>query len=196
MRKISPKFYESDDVVSVARSLLGKVICTYINGQLTKGRIVETEAYSYLEKGCHAYKHKQTKRTAPMFENGGRAYVYLCYGIHALFNIVTNKEGVAEAVLIRAIEPVDGIEEMLLRRPVAKTEHVGAGPGKLTKALNISLDHNRLNLNDNIIWIEDVDNLVESQIVATTRIGIAYAEEDALLPWRFYIKGNICISKK
>ena len=149
-----------------------------------------------MEKGCHAYKSKRTNRTAPMFENGGVAYVYLCYGIHSLFNIVTNKEGIAEAVLIRAIEPVYGIEEMLLRRPVPNPIGVGSGPGKLTKALNITLNHNMANLDERVIWLEDDFSTEQEEIVATTRIGIDYAGEDALLPWRFYIEGNPCISKK
>lgn len=194
--KIPSSFYQNDDVVSVAKSLLGKLICTLVDGKITKGRIVETEAYSYLEKGCHAYNHKRTNRTAPMFKNGGIAYVYLCYGVHSLFNIVTNKEGLAEAVLIRALEPVVGIEEMLLRRPVTKSSAVGSGPGKLTKALRITLDHNKMDLNEDVIWLEDDTSPEVGQVVATTRIGIDYAEEDALLPWRFYIRRNPCISKK
>jgi len=168
----------------------------HLDGKLTKGRIVATGAYSYLEKGCHAYNHKRTNRTIPMFENGGMAYVYLCYGVHSLFNIVTNKEGLADAVLIRAIEPVDGVEEMLLRRPVSKLSELGSGPGKLTKALKITLGHNMTDLNEHVIWLEDGMSAEEGQIVATTRIGIDYPQEDALLPWRFYIKENSCISKK
>ena len=195
-KKISASFYQEEDVVSIAKSLLGKFLCTLVDKKLTKGKIVETEAYSYLEKGCHAYSQRKTKRTAPMFENGGISYVYLCYGVHSLFNIVTNKEGFAEAVLIRAVEPTQGIEYMFDRRNISQLKALSSGPGKLTKALGISLDHDGIDLNGDNIWLEEGTSIEEKNIVCSERIGIDYAGKDALLPWRFYIKDNDCISKK
>ena len=194
--KVPISFYRQEDVVLVAKSLLGKYLCVFVNEKLTKGKIVETEAYSYLEKGCHAYNHKKTKRNASMFESGGVAYLYVCYGIHTLFNIVTNKEGLAEAVLIRAIAPIEGMENALEKRNASEPKVRKSGPGKLTKALGISLHHDRTDLTSNTIWIEEGVLIEEKDIVSTTRVGIDYAEEDALLPWRFYIKDNDYLSKK
>ena len=118
--KLPRSFYLNDDVTTVAKQLLGKVLCTYSGAKLLSGKIVETEAYSYKEKACHAYMSRNTNRTEVLFYEGGTSYVYLCYGIHKLFNVVTNKQGVAEAVLIRAVEPIDNIEEMRSRREVKK----------------------------------------------------------------------------
>lgn len=199
MKKLSLDFYLRNDVVQIAQELLGKVLYTNIDGYLTAGKIVETEAYCGAnDKACHAHCNKFTKRTSIMFGQGGRAYVYLCYGVHHLFNIVTNTEGNADAVLVRAIEPLEGIAKMLERRNFTQLKYsLTSGPGSLTKALGIDKTHYGEDLLGNTIWIaenqvanEDID------IVATTRIGIDYAEEDALLPWRFYIKENKWVSRK
>ena len=192
IRKLPDSFYQRADVVMVARELLGKVLITDVNGIIAGGMIVETEAYSHNEKGCHAYASKKTPRNAIMFEKGGYAYVYLCYGMHHLFNIVTNQKGVAEAVLIRALEPVHGIDEMLLRRGALKNNfHLTSGPGKLTKALGIDRKLNGKFLLDDEVWVEDHDiKISKRNIVAGPRVGIDYAGEDALLPWRFRLKGN------
>lgn len=192
---LEPQFYQQNNVVAVARKLLGKVLITRINGELTAGRIVETEAYSYQERGCHAYNNKQTQRNAVMFADGGIAYVYLCYGMYNLFNVVTNKVGKAEAVLIRALEPVAGQEIMLKRMNVQKLTRITSGPGKLTRALGIERLHNGLSLCDTTITIDDTKTLSSKNIVATTRIGIDYAGADAKLPWRFYVKDNEWVSK-
>jgi DNA-3-methyladenine glycosylase len=195
--KLADSFYQRTNVVKIARELLGKVLFTNINGIVTGGMIVETEAYSWKEKGCHAYGAKKTNRNAVMFENGGCTYVYLCYGMHYLFNIVTNGPDVPEAVLIRAIEPVHGLNEMHLRRGMLKNNfHLTSGPGKLTKALGIDRKLNGKFLLDDEVWVEDVGTKISNQkISATPRIGIDYAGEDALLPWRFSIKGNAWVSK-
>ena len=195
--KLADSFYQRKDVVKIARELLGKVLFTKIDGILTAGMIVETEAYSWKEKGCHAYGSKKTQRNAVMFEKGGFTYVYLCYGMHHLFNIVTNEPGVAEAVLIRAVEPVQGLDEMLLRRGKLKNKlHLTSGPGKLTKALGIDRKLNGKFLLDDEVWVEDLQTKISSRnIVASPRIGIDYAGEDALLPWRFTVKGNEWVSK-
>lgn len=197
MSKLSKSFYEQADVVHIARSLLGKKICTCIEGQLTEGIITETEAYcGKNDKACHAFK-KRTKRTEVMYGDAGHAYVYLCYGIHHLFNIVTNKPGIADAILIRAIQPVSGIETMCKRRgdKVMKPP-VTSGPGKMTQALGISLRQNKVNLLGSTIWVEDFQTIKPTEIVTSRRIGVEYAEEDALKPWRFYVKNNPWISKK
>jgi DNA-3-methyladenine glycosylase len=195
--KLADSFYQRKDVVKIAQELLGKVLFTNIKGIVTAGMIVETEAYSWKEKGCHAYGSKKTQRNAVMFEKGGFTYVYLCYGMHHLFNIVTNEPGVAEAVLIRAVEPVQGLDEMSLRRGKLKNKlHLTSGPGKLTKALGIDRALNGKFLLGDEVWVEDLQTKISNRnIVAGPRIGIDYAGDDALLPWRFTVKGNEWVSK-
>jgi DNA-3-methyladenine glycosylase len=195
--KLNEDFYQRDDVVKIARELLGKVLFTRIAGVTTAGIIVETEAYSWRERGCHAYGARKTPRNAVMFQKGGFAYVYLCYGIHHLFNVVTNREDTPEAVLVRALEPLKGMDEMKLRRSVLKNElHLTSGPGKLTKALGIGRSFNGKYLLDNEIWIEDSGmKVARKKIVASERVGIDYAGDDARLPWRFSIDGNSWVSK-
>lgn len=192
---LTPDFYQQPNVVTIARKLLGKVLITRVNGELTAGRIIETEAYSYKERGCHAYNNKQTPRNEVMFTGGGVAYVYLCYGMHNLFNVVTNKTGKAEAVLIRALEPVAGPEIMLARMNTKKLNRITSGPGKLTRAFGIDRSLNGISLIHSEITIEDAAPITSKKIVATTRIGIDYAGTDALLPWRFYVKDNEWVSK-
>ena len=194
--KLSQNFYYREDVNLIARELLGMVIFTNIDGQITAGKIVETEAYSYREKACHAYGHRHTSRTSVMFGAGGHAYVYLCYGIHELFNIVTNQKDTPEAVLIRAVEPVEGWEYMRLRRSTSDLM-LTSGPGKLTKAMGICRKLNGAHLQSDQIWLEDRDfQPNDKEIVQTTRIGVDYAREDALLPWRYYLRNNPFVSKK
>lgn len=193
--KLPESFYIRGNVTTIARQLLGKVLTTRINRQLTSGMIVETEAYSHRERGSHAFKG-ETKRNAVMFNQGGKAYVYLCYGVHEMFNVVTNREGEAEAVLIRALEPVSGVGIMQHRMGVRDTKRITSGPGKLTKALGIDRKLNGEELNKDIIWIEDNGiKIKRTSIVCSPRIGIDYAGEDALLPWRFTVKGNKWVSK-
>ncbi len=195
--KLSEVFYQGDNVVKIAQNLLGKGLFTRINGVTTGGIIVETEAYSWKERGCHAYNARRTSRNAIMFEKGGHAYVYLCYGIHYLFNVVTNVSGTPEAVLVRALEPLAGIDEMKLRRG-ASTNHYSltSGPGKLSKALGINRSLNGKYLLHNDVWIEDLGKkIAKKDIDISERIGIDYAGEDALLPWRFSIRGNKWVSR-
>lgn len=198
--KLPQSFYTRPDVVQISKDLLGKILYTQFDGIQTAGIIVETEAYcGATDKACHAHLNRRTKRTEIMFAEGGVAYVYLCYGIHHLFNIVTNQKDHADAVLIRAIEPTIGIETLLKRRKMKKVQpRLTAGPGCLTQALGIrtSTSYGE-DLQSDRVWIEDKGlEIPESEIVSTTRIGIDYAEEDALLPWRFYWKGNRWVSKK
>lgn len=158
---------------------------------------METEAYSWKERGCHAWQNKITARNATMFKEGGVAYIYLCYGIHNMLNVVTGREGQAEAVLIRALQPVQGLDVMM-RRAHTKTERrITSGPGKLTRALGIqtSLDETDLLLKKSPIQIlEGTEKPRRTEIVACPRIGIQYAGEDALLPWRFFLKDNPWVS--
>lgn len=195
--KLPESFYERKNVVKIARELLGKGLFTKIDGMVTGGIIVETEAYSWKERGCHAFGGKMTGRNEIMFGKGGYSYVYLCYGMHNLFNVVTNMKGIADAVLVRALEPTTGIEEMKLRRGELKNPlYLTSGPGKLTKALGIDRSFNGKNLLNTDVWIEDLGVIVKKKdIIASKRIGIDYAGEDAALPWRFTIKDNKWISK-
>lgn len=195
--KLPAVFFEQKNVVKIARELLGKGLFTKIDGVVTGGMIVETEAYSWKEKGCHAFEGKKTARNEIMFSHGGFAYVYLCYGMHHLFNVVTNSKGIAEAVLVRALEPVAGLDEMKLRRGELKNlHHLTSGPGKLTKALGIDRTFNGKYLRDTEVWIEDLGIIVKNKdILVSKRIGIDYAGEDANLPWRFTIKDNKWVSK-
>lgn len=194
--KLERDFYQRDDVVAISRELLGKVLVTRLGGVLTSGIIVETEAYSWKERGCHAFGAKLTPRTSVMFREGGRAYVYLCYGMHHLFNVVTNREGIADAVLVRALEPLEGIPEMVARRGSSvRYNHLTSGPGKLTRSLGIDRTLNGKILSDDEIWIEHRKRLPANRVEVSRRIGIDYAGEDALLPWRFTIKGNPWVSK-
>lgn len=192
--RLGADFYQREDVVALSKALLGKYLVTAFEDERTVGRIVETEAYRGPDdKACHAHMNRFTKRTKVMFAPGGHAYVYLCYGIHHLFNVVTAKEGMPHAILVRAVEPVENIERMLLRRNMKKPKtNLTAGPGVLTKALGITKQHTGLDMADpsSEIWIEDRGDFVpESDIIASPRVGVDYAEECALWPWRFRVRG-------
>lgn len=196
MGKLSREFYEREDVVQIARKLIGKVLCTNMNGQLTSGIIVESEAYNgRTDKACHAY-NKRTPRTEVMYGTGGISYVYLCYGIHNLFNVVTNQKDFADAVLIRAIEPLEGVDIMEERRGISKSKvTLTSGPGSMAKALGIDRRHDSMSLFEgNEIWIED-RGFDGFNTEARKRVGVDYADEDALLPWRFVMKDNKWVSK-
>lgn len=198
MTKLPFSYYQSQDVNALAIDLLGKFLFTSIDGELTGGMIVETEAYNGIEdKASHAYGGRLTNRTQTMYAHGGISYVYLCYGIHHLFNVVTAPEGVPHAVLIRGLEPVEGLEVMLRRRKMAVLKpNLTAGPGALAKALGIDRGLNAKDLLGEEIWIEDRGvQLAEVQLVASPRVGVGYAGDHALLPWRYYMKGNKFVSK-
>lgn len=199
-KKLDRSFYIREDVVALSQELLGKFLVTYFDQQYTAGKIVETEAYRASDdKACHAYNNKYTERTKTMFEEGGVAYVYLCYGIHHLFNVVCAPQNTANAVLIRAIEPVDNLNLMLQRRNFkALKPQLTAGPGVMSKALGITTRHTGLSLvhPKSPIWIEDRNEMVSNDdIIASPRVGVAYAEECALWNWRFRIKNSKWTSK-
>lgn len=196
--KLPLSYYLNPDVLFLAKDLLGKVLYTHIEGQTTAGIIVETEAYfGELDKASHAYGGRRTNRTEIMYSEGGVCYVYLCYGIHHLFNIVTSVKGEPHAVLIRAVEPLTGTEIMEQRRnmPVTKSA-ISSGPGSAAKALGIDHVLNKKDLGGEEIWIEDHGiKYTEDEIAASPRVGVAYAQEDAFLPWRFFVKDNKYVSK-
>ena len=190
-----PSFYNREDVVQISKDLLGKYLVTQIDGHYTSGKIVETEAYRAPDdKACHAYNNRLTERTKVMFGPAGYSYVYLCYGIHHLFNVVTAPEGLAHAVLIRAIEPADNIDQMMKRRAFTKLRpQLTAGPGVMSKALGITTALNQISLTapKSNIWIEDRGLIIPSkEMIASPRVGVGYAEECADWNWRFRIKDN------
>lgn len=181
-------FYLHDDVVAISRALLGKVLCTDIDGQCTSVIITETEAYAgATDRASHAYGDRRTRRTAPLFGPGGTAYIYLCYGIHHLFNVVTNVAGVPHAVLVRAGEVHSGLATMLERREKAGHDRtLLAGPGSLARALGITTALTGSSLLNGPIRIEDhgVD-AGDDRVTVGPRVGIDYAGEDASRPYRF-----------
>ena len=188
--KLPVSFYVRDDVVCIARDLLGKVLCTHIDNQTSKAIITETEAYAGVtDKASHAYGGKRTKRTEPMYAEGGIAYVYLCYGIHHLLNVVTNEAGAPHAILIRAGKPLEGIDTMLQRRgktTVDKT--LLGGPGSLAQALGVTTGLSGTSLVEEEIWLADQEISVKQSAVSVgPRVGIDYAEEDAARPYRFRV---------
>ncbi len=188
--KLDKSFYLRDNVVLIAKELLGKYLFTNIGGVITGGIITETEAYAGItDKASHAFNNKRTQRTETMFHEGGIAYVYLCYGMYSLFNVVTNVDGIPHAVLIRGVKPVKGLEE--IKKRVEKNDldkYRLDGPGKLTKALGIHYSNTGTDLNGATIWLEDRNyNIDKNNIIITKRVGVAYAKEDALLPYRFIL---------
>lgn len=200
MSLILPRsFYLRPDVVQIAKDLLGKYLVTETDGVITAGMICETEAYAgVVDRASHAFGGKRSARTEIMYREGGTAYVYLCYGLHSLFNVVTNLEDIPHAVLIRGIIPAEGSEVMSLRagKP-PKTKNPGIGPGNVSKLLGIHFLHTGLDLTrkptngDSFgIWVEDRGIQINpATITSGPRIGVDYAGEDTLLPYRFRLLG-------
>lgn len=196
--KLAESYYHDQDVIALSRDLLGKYLFTCIDGVITCGYIVETEAYNgIIDRASHAFGNRLTPRTKTMFMPGGIAYVYLCYGIHEMFNIVTSGEGQPHAILVRAINPTDGLEAMQSRRNMSILKPtITMGPGSVAKALGISRAINAFSLQGDTIWIEDKGlTFADENVAAVPRVGVDYAGEDALLPYRFYVKGNPYVSK-
>lgn len=196
--KLEKDFYLREDVVAISKDLLGKYLFTKIDGKTTAGIITETEAYAgEVDKASHAYNNRRTNRTEIMFAEGGVSYVYLCYGIHHLFNVVTNFRDQPHAVLIRAIQPAEGLKAILERRKQEPTKEnidlvlkgkkkISGGPGTVSQALGIRTQHSGLDLTKNVIWIEDKGIVVKPKDILTgPRVGVDYAGEDAKLPYRF-----------
>lgn len=189
--KLPKEFYTRSQVLDIAKDLLGKILVTNIQGKRTSGIIVETEAYNGIyDKACHAYGGRKTERNKVMYEEGGISYVYFCYGMHYLFNVVTNKKDIPDAVLIRGLIPYEGETEIFKRLPkTSLKKDVLNGPGKVTKALGIDKTLNGVSLRSHTIWIKDAGIQVPaSAIISCPRVGVDYAGEDALLPYRFLVK--------
>jgi len=193
MKKLGKDFFLRENVVDISRELIGKFLVTNINNTLTSGMIVETEAYNgIVDKASHAYNGKRTKRNEIMYAEGGNTYVYLCYGIHHLFNVVTNKKDTPHAVLIRAVIPREGMGAILKRRKQKSiTKKISDGPGTLSQALGIKTIHSGIPLSGKVIWIEERGfEFAKKEIEAGPRIGVDYAGKDAQLPYRFRLNDN------
>lgn len=196
MQKLSRDFYRRTDVAQIARELLGKIVVTKFNRIYTTGRIVETEAYAgVIDKASHAYNNRRTNRTEIMFGDASHAYVYFCYGIHHLFNVVCNTTDHADAVLIRGIEPLEGIDDMLIRCNKKKPDaSLGRGPGNASKTLGIQTTHSGMDLQSSQLYLAD-DGTTGFDVAVSKRIGVDYAAEHAQWLYRFYIAGNPHVTK-
>ena len=204
MAKLPQSFYKRE-ALDVAKDLLGKVLVRQVDGRIIKGRIVEVEAYiGPGDKGAHTYQNKRTKRTEAMFGEAGRTYIYLIYGIYNCINAVTNEIDKPEAVLIRALEPLEGLEDMAKNRfdkaleelTKKQVNNLTDGPGKLCMALEIDRSLNKEDLNGNKIYIEYPETKDDFTILRSKRVGIDYAEEAIDYLWRFYIEDNKYVSVK
>jgi len=197
MKKIPLSFYTRKDVVLIAKELIGKIIVTNFDGIITSGRLVETEAYiGVTDKASHSYGNRRTARNEHMYSPAGTAYVYICYGLHQMLNIVTNDKDIPDAILIRAVEPLVGIETMLKRtgRKIPD-KTITRGPGNVGKALGIFKKHSGTHLLGNEIYLMDDNTKTNEKHIGTSvRIGVESAGADALLPYRFYLKGNKYVS--
>lgn len=195
--KIAPDFYLQKNPSLVARKLLGKKIFTHIDHALCSGIIVETEAYlGVQDRASHAYGNRRTKRTEIMYAPGGVIYMYLCYGLHHLLNVVSNEKDIPHAILIRALQPIDGIHIMKKRRKMQNEINLCNGPGKLSRALGLTVSDDGESLSGDRIWIEEGIKIPNKEIISSPRIGVDYAGEDAQRPYRFYIKSSKYISGK
>ncbi len=198
LKQLPISFYERADVVTIARELLGKIVQTRIDGKLTSGRIVETEAYvAHTDRASHAYAGRRTSKNEHMYHPGGTTYVYICYGMHQMLNIVTNARYIPDAVLIRAIEPLKGVNVMLERTGKLTAGHtLTRGPGNVGKALGITkADSGKNILKSSIrIYADKDSDIPDSMVASSRRIGVESAGKDALLPYRFYIRRNRNVS--
>ena len=197
MKKLPIQFYERKDVLLIAKELIGKIIVTNFEGTITSGRIIETEAYVGLtDRASHSFGGKRTTRNEHMYSVAGTVYVYICYGMHHLFNVVTNETNLPDAVLIRAVEPITGIDTMLKRTGKPKLDNtLTKGPGNAAKALGISKRHSGKKRDNGEIYIaDDGFKIAETTIGISRRIGVEGSGDAALLPYRFYVKENVFVS--
>jgi DNA-3-methyladenine glycosylase len=197
MKKLAREFYTRSDVLEVARDLLGKrLVVPKRNGARVAGIIVETEAYRGPEdKASHAYNGRRTRRTETMYGVGGTAYVYFVYGMYNQFNVVTNVEDVPHAILVRAVEPVEGLNIIRRRRPGRLERELTSGPGRLCIAMGIDRRLDKADLLGDRVWIEEGLAVSRRQIGRGPRIGIDYAEAWVKKPWRFWIRDNPFVSR-
>ena len=198
--RLGRDFYTRADTLGVARELLGKrLVVPSASGERVSGRVVEVEAYLGVgDRAAHSYGGRRTRRTETMYAAGGTAYVFFVYGMHHQFNVVTGPAGLPHALLVRAVEPEEGIELMRARRPVSKERELTSGPGKLCRALGLDLTFDGEDLTEGSrAWLEETGVEFEpGEIASGPRIGVAYAAEDALKPWRFWVAGNEYVSRK
>jgi DNA-3-methyladenine glycosylase len=196
--KLSREFYTRPNVLAVARELLGKLLVVpTVNGKRVSGMIVEAEAYrGPHDRAAHSYGGRRTKRTETMYQMGGTAYVFFVYGMYNQFNVVTNVQDAPHAVLIRALEPVEGVQVMRRRRHNQPDHNLTNGPGKLCIALGIDRKLDGADLLGSRVWLEEGERVTRSQIATGPRIGIDYAEEWIDKPWRFWIKANPFVSRR
>ena len=197
-RKLPREFYTRSNVVTVARELLGKLLVVPApNGKRISARIVEVEAYrGPQDRAAHSYGGRRTKRTETMYGIGGTAYVFFVYGMYYQFNVVTNAPDTPHAILIRAVEPVEGIELMRKRRHGQSDHNLSNGPGKLCIAMGIDRQLDAADLLGDRVWLEDSENINRSRIMSGPRIGIDYAEGWIDKPWRFWIRDNPYVSRR
>ena len=198
MSKITREFYLRENTLEIARELLGKlIVIPAANGERISGMIVETEAYlGAIDKAAHSYGNRRTKRTETMYALGGTVYIFFIYGMYFQFNIVVGEIDSPHAILIRAVEPVEGIETMRMRRGQMKDKNLTSGPGKLCIAFDIDRSLNNADLLGEQMWLEDFKTFADSEVIAGKRVGIDYAEEFAEKPWRFWVKDNPYVSRK
>jgi DNA-3-methyladenine glycosylase len=196
--KLNHTFYQRNDTVEMAKELLGQFLYTNFDGNLTGGMIVETEAYMGVsDSSCHTFNNKKTKRNASMYNRGGVIYMYVCYGIHDMLNIVTGDEENSQVILIRAIKPLIGIDMMKQRRGEVPLKRLAKGPGSLAKALGLNRIHDGISLLEDSIWIEENGDVVKAEsIIESPRIGLGCPEPYLSMPWRFFLKGNSFVSGK
>ncbi len=195
---LPPSFYQGQPVTELASQLLGCVLFSNVDGDVTAGKIVETEAYWGPEdRGSHAWNGRRTPRNEIMYAAGGLLYMYICYGIHDMVNIVTGPEGSSDALLIRALEPTEGIERMRERRQVHHDDQrLCKGPGALAQAMGLKKTHNGASLQGPFAWIERGPDAVSStEIAASPRIGMNFEGPYQLVPWRFYLRNNAFVSR-
>lgn len=198
MKKLSRKFYTRPDTLQIARDLIGKVLVVpTADGRRVSGMIVETEAYlGAIDKAAHSYKNRRTKRTETMFSIGGTVYIFFVYGMYFQFNVVVGEKDSPPAILIRGIEPIDGVEVMRERRGAMKDKNLTSGPGKLCIAFGVDNTFNGADLLSEKVWLEEFKTFSDAEICQGKRIGIDYAEEFAEKPWRFWLKDNYFVSRK
>ncbi|MBU0695946.1 MAG: DNA-3-methyladenine glycosylase [Bacteroidetes bacterium] len=195
--KLPIGFYLRENTLTIAKELIGKFIYTNMNGEITGGMIVETEAYIGPEdRGSHAFEGRRTAKNDTMYQAGGVVYMYICYGIHDMLNIVTGLEGSSHAILIRAVEPTIGIKLMQFRRGDVPLKRLCKGPGSLAKALGLNKSHDQTSLTGNLLWIEDEGlKIKQGNIIASPRVGLSCPEPYLSIPWRFTLFGNSFVSK-
>lgn len=195
--KLPPDFYQREDALRVSRELLGKLLVVPLpSGERVSGMIVETEAYlGGIDKAAHSYGGRRTQRNEITYADGGHIYVFFIYGMYHQLNIVTGPAEIPHVTLIRAVEPVEGVEHMREKRGPMKDKNLTSGPGKLCIAFDIDRTMNGDNVCGDNLWVEEFKNVSEAAVVSGPRIGIDYAEEFAEMPWRFWIEGNKFVSK-